>query len=63
MMYRLSLFGDEIEMIDILDILTGSIIEKTTHITIFPAQAYVTPEDKLKQACANIRQEMNDRVL
>ncbi|ATZ19035.1 excinuclease ABC subunit B [Williamsoniiplasma somnilux] len=62
MMFRVSMFGNEIEMIDVLDTLTGGIIEKTSKVTVFPAQAYVTPEDKLKIACANIRQEMNERI-
>ncbi|WP_027063565.1 excinuclease ABC subunit UvrB [Mesoplasma seiffertii] len=61
-MFRISMFGEEIEMIDVLDTLTGSYIDRTRTITVFPAQAYVTPEDKLKQACENIRQEMVQRV-
>ncbi|WP_026389365.1 excinuclease ABC subunit UvrB [[Acholeplasma] multilocale] len=61
-MYRISLFGEEIEMLDVLDTLTGGVIDRTRTITVYPAQAYVTPEDKLQEACANIRNEMVARV-
>lgn len=56
------MFGNEIEMIDVLDSLTGSLTEKTRMVTIYPAQAYVTPQDKLKKACVNIRHELEQRV-
>ncbi|ASZ08819.1 excinuclease ABC subunit UvrB [Mesoplasma chauliocola] len=61
-MYRISLFDDHIEMIDMLNIVTGALIERISTVTIYPAQAYVTPEDKLKQACLNIREELTLRV-
>ncbi|WP_031542538.1 excinuclease ABC subunit UvrB [Mesoplasma photuris] len=61
-LYRISLFGDEIEMIDILDSITGGLVEHTRTITIYPAQAYVTPEEKLQEACLNIRKELTERI-
>ncbi|ATZ20584.1 excinuclease ABC subunit UvrB [Mesoplasma coleopterae] len=61
-MYRFSLFDDHIEMIDMLNIITGALIERISTVTIYPAQAYVTPEDKLKQACLNIREELAVRL-
>ncbi|ATQ35219.1 excinuclease ABC subunit B [Mesoplasma entomophilum] len=61
-MYRFSLFDDHIEMIDMLNIVTGALIERISTVTIYPAQAYVTPEDKLKQACLNIREELATRL-
>ncbi|AAT75414.1 repair endonuclease subunit B [Mesoplasma florum L1] len=61
-MYRFSLFDDHIEMIDMLNVVTGALIERISTVTIYPAQAYVTPEDKLKQACLNIREELAVRV-
>ncbi|AVN64112.1 MULTISPECIES: excinuclease ABC subunit UvrB [Mesoplasma] len=61
-MYRFSLFDDHIEMIDMLNVVTGALIEKISTVTIYPAQAYVTPEDKLKQACLNIREELAVRL-
>ncbi|AVN64804.1 excinuclease ABC subunit B [Mesoplasma florum] len=61
-MYRFSLFDDHIEMIDMLNVVTGALIERISTVTIYPAQAYVTPEDKLKQACLNIREELAVRL-
>lgn len=61
-MYRISLFDEHIEMIDMLNIVTGALIERISTVTIYPAQAYVTPEDKLKQACLNIREELALRI-
>ncbi|ATG97644.1 excinuclease ABC subunit UvrB [Mesoplasma lactucae] len=61
-MFRVSLFGDEIESIDVLDATTGSVTGQTRTITIYPAQAYVTPEDKLGLAVANIRAELAERL-
>lgn len=61
-MFRLSLFGDNVEMIEVIDTITGATINKTRTVTIFPATAYVTPQNKLKVAIENIRSELNDRL-
>ncbi|UWD35166.1 excinuclease ABC subunit UvrB [Mycoplasma cottewii] len=61
-MFRISLFNDEIEMIDVLNSITGAVIDRTSTVSIFPAQAYVTPQDKLKIICNNIRNELTDRL-
>lgn len=62
-MFRISLFNDEIEMIDILNSITGAVIDRTSIVSIFPAQAYVTPQDKMKLICNNIRNELTDRLV
>lgn len=56
------MFDQEIEMIDVIDSVTGAVIDKTRTITVFPAQGYVTPENQLKVACTNIRAELVDRL-
>ncbi|AEM68495.1 excinuclease ABC subunit UvrB [Mycoplasma putrefaciens] len=61
-MFRISLFNDEIEMIDILNSITGAVIDRTSTVSIFPAQAYVTDQNKMKMICQNIRNEMIERV-
>ncbi|AJM71649.1 excinuclease ABC subunit UvrB [Mycoplasma yeatsii] len=61
-MFRISLFNDEIEMIDILNSITGAVIDRTSTVSIFPAQAYVTPQDKIKLICNNIRNELTNRL-
>jgi len=61
-MFRISLFGDDVEMIDYLDARTGAVLEHIRTTTVFPAMAYVTPEHKLKKAIANIREELKERL-
>lgn len=61
-MFRLSLFGDNVEMIEVIDSITGASIKKTRTVTIFPATAYVTPQNKLQVALENIRSELKDRL-
>ncbi|ATZ16663.1 excinuclease ABC subunit B [Entomoplasma freundtii] len=61
-MFRISMFDQEIEMIDVIDAVTGAVLDKTRTVTIFPAQGYITPENRLKVACTNIRSELDDRL-
>jgi excinuclease ABC subunit B len=60
---RASFFGDEIERIVELNPLTGEIYAEPEQVTIYPAKHYVAAEDNLKQAIADIEQEMQDRVV
>jgi excinuclease ABC subunit B len=55
-------FGDTLEKIERLDVVSGHKIEQMDEFTIFPAKHFVTPEEKLKEATENIRKEMLDRV-
>lgn len=60
--YRVEFFGDEIERITNIDPLTGEIIKEETQVSVFPGSHYVTPQDKLKVAIGNIRQESEARI-
>ena len=60
--YRLEFFGDELERILEVDPLTGEILQKLSVVRIFPNTHYATPEDKLKQVIAAIRQEYDSRM-
>lgn len=60
--FRISMFNQDIEMIDILDSATGTLIRHTRTITIFPANSYVANENKIKNACENIRAELTERL-
>lgn len=60
--YRVEFFGDEIESITKMDALTGEILGKPSHLTIFPSSHYVTPQDKLKTALGKIEQELDQRL-
>lgn len=61
-MFRISLFGDEIEAIDVLNSTTGGVSSHTRTVTIFPAQDYLMADDKLKLAVENIHQELIERL-
>ncbi|HCN76429.1 MAG TPA: excinuclease ABC subunit B [Verrucomicrobiales bacterium] len=59
---RIEFFGDEIDRISAVDILTGHVTLKMPSYTIFPAKQFVTPGDKLRKAIVKIREEMEQRV-
>lgn len=59
---RVELFGDEIERITEIDVLTGEIIGERDHIAIFPASHFVTHEDTMKLAVVNIERELEERL-
>ncbi|KRE97914.1 excinuclease ABC subunit B [Paenibacillus sp. Soil766] len=59
---RVELFGDEIERITEINVLTGEIIGGRDHIAIFPASHFVTHEESMKRALVNIGQELEDRL-
>ncbi len=59
---RIEFFGDEIDRISAIDILTGTVTLKMPNYTIFPAKQFVTPGDKLRRAIVHIRNEMEERV-
>ncbi len=59
---RVEFFGDEIDRITEVEPLTGRVHAELKHISIFPASHYVVSQEKIKQACDNIEQEMQQRV-
>lgn len=59
---RVELFGDEIERITEIDVLTGEIIGERDHIAIFPASHFVTHEDTMKLALVDIERELEERL-
>ncbi|NCU18133.1 excinuclease ABC subunit UvrB [Pallidibacillus pasinlerensis] len=59
---RIEFFGDEIDRIREVDALTGEILGEREHVAIFPASHYVTREEKMKIAIANIEQELEERL-
>ncbi|WP_209973940.1 excinuclease ABC subunit UvrB [Paenibacillus eucommiae] len=59
---RVELFGDEIERITEINVLTGEIIGERDHIAIFPASHFVTHEDSMKRAIVNIERELEERL-
>lgn len=59
---RVELFGDEIEKITEIDVLTGELIGEREHIAIFPASHFVTQEETMKVALVNIECELEERL-
>jgi len=59
---RLDFFGDEVEKIERLNLVTGETIEKLDEVKIFPAKHFVTTEDKIHAAMDNIRAELSNRL-
>jgi len=59
---RIELFGDEIERITEIDVLTGEITGEREHVAIFPASHFVTHEDTMKVALVNIERELEERL-
>lgn len=59
---RVEFFGDEIETIAMVDPLRGKVIESLRAVTIFPKSHYVVSEAKMKDALANIKIELRERI-
>ncbi|NBI27762.1 excinuclease ABC subunit UvrB [Chengkuizengella marina] len=59
---RIEMFGDEIERITEVDVLTGEIIGERQHVAIFPASHFVTHEETMKIALKNIERELEERL-
>ncbi len=60
---RVELFGDEIEKISVVDVVAGTVIERRSETTLYPAKAYVTDEEKVNEACEGILVELEKRLL
>ena len=59
---RVEFFGDEIDRITEIDVLTGEIHSQLNHCAVFPASHYVVPMEKIHAACDNIEAELTERV-
>ncbi len=59
---RVEFFGDEIDRITEIDVLTGEIKARLAHCAIFPASHYVVPQEKINRAVVGIEEELAERV-
>ncbi|KPC75653.1 excinuclease ABC subunit B [Thermoactinomyces vulgaris] len=59
---RVEFFGDEIERIREIDVLTGEILGDREHVAIFPASHYVTRQAQLERALTSIEAELEERL-
>ncbi len=59
---RVEFFGDEIDRISEIDVLTGNVKARLQHYAVFPASHYVVSHDKIQAAVTEIRNELQDRI-
>ena len=59
---RVEFFGDEIDRLSEINVVTGTPIRRLQNIPIWPATHYVTPKEKMDAAIQDIYKEMEERV-
>ncbi|MCD8195558.1 MAG: excinuclease ABC subunit UvrB [Lachnospiraceae bacterium] len=59
---RVEFFGDEIDRIVEIDVLTGEVRREMLHVAIFPASHYVVPPGKIQEAVKRIEEELEERI-
>ncbi len=59
---RVEFFGDEIDRISEINVVTGKPLRILNHVAIYPASHYVTTREKMDQAVQEIRRECDERV-
>jgi len=59
---RIELFGDEVDSIELIDRMNRNTLERLDKITIYPAQEFITTEEKIRRAVESIREELNERL-
>jgi excinuclease ABC subunit B len=62
LVHRIEFFGDEIEAINVVNLLTGEYVESKDEMTIFPAKHFITPDEKLRRAVVSIEEELEQRL-
>ncbi|RKX52173.1 MAG: excinuclease ABC subunit B [Thermotoga sp.] len=59
---RIELFGDEVDSIELIDRMNRNTLERLDKITIYPAQEFITTEEKIRRAVESIREELTERL-
>jgi excinuclease ABC subunit B len=62
LVHRIEFFGDTIEAINVVNLLTGEYVESKDELTIFPAKHFITPDEKLRRAIEAIEIELEARL-
>ncbi len=62
LVHRIEFFGDTIEAINVVNILTGEYVTSKDDLTIFPAKHFITPDEKLRRAIVAIEAELEERL-
>lgn len=59
---RVEFFGDEIDRLSEINVVTGEVIRRLEHIPVYPASHYITPREKMSAAIQEIYRELEERV-
>lgn len=59
---RVEFFGDEIDRITEINVVTGEVKAVVSHVAIYPASHYIVPRDKMYEAILDIQEELDKRV-
>jgi excinuclease ABC subunit B len=62
LVHRIEFFGDDIESISVVNMLTGEYVESKNQLLIFPAKHFITPDEKLRRAVESIQVELEERL-
>jgi len=60
--YRIEFFGDQIELIEIIDPTSGTVTGQEKEIYVYPAKHFVMPEDRVERALEAIAEELQQRL-
>ena len=60
--YRVEFFGDEVDRMTEIDVLTGQVRAELEHIIVFPASHYVVDAENMERAIKEIEEELEERV-
>jgi excinuclease ABC subunit B len=59
---RIELFGDEVESLNVIEPVSGQVIDRKRELTVYPARHFVLPEERIKGAVEAIGQELEERL-
>ena len=62
LVHRIEFFGDRLEAINVVNMLTGEYVESKDELLIFPAKHFITPDEKLRRAIDAIEVELDERL-
>ncbi|MGZ3561096.1 MAG: excinuclease ABC subunit UvrB [Vulcanimicrobiaceae bacterium] len=62
LVHRIEFFGDQIDTINVVNLMTGEYVESKDELMIFPAKHFITPEEKLRRAITSIELELEERL-
>jgi excinuclease ABC subunit B len=62
LVHRIEFFGDTLDAINVVNIMTGEYVESKDELVIFPAKHFITPDEKLRRAIDSIEAELELRL-